>query len=140
MVLYVQPELSRYKKKAVYKFICPEGRVYIGLARVLHKRINNHKTEAYAKKDGDWKKKNRWKRAIRRIGWENLVVEILECVPEDVSLTERERYWIAQYNADDPEYGYNSNKGGWGSYQAHRRVKGENEQTRHFLLNQRGVR
>lgn len=114
MVLYVQPEMSNYKGRTVYKFICPEGCVYIGIASTSYKRINKHRTEAYEKKDGDWRIKTRWKKAVRRIGWDNLVVEILECVPEDVSLVERERYWIAQYNANDPEYGYNMNRGGGG--------------------------
>jgi len=114
MVLYVQPEMTTYSGRTVYKFICPEGRVYVGIASTSYKRINKHRPEAYSKKDGDWRNKTRWKKAIRRIGWDNLVVEILECVPEGVSLVDRERYWIAQYNANDPEYGYNMNRGGGG--------------------------
>ena len=114
MVLYVQPEMTKYSGRTVYKFICPQGLVYIGIASTSYKRINNHKKEAYEKKDRNWRNNTRWKKAIRRIGWDNVVVEILECVPEGVSLIERERYWIAQYNANDPEYGYNMNRGGGG--------------------------
>lgn len=114
MVLYVQPGMSRYTGRVIYKFICPEGRVYVGLASTSYKRIAKHNNEADAKKDGQWKDNSRWKKAIRKFGWDKLVVEILERVPDDVSLKERERYWIAHYNANDPEYGYNSNKGGGG--------------------------
>lgn len=115
MVLYVQPRARNCSKSGIYKFICPEGRVYVGKAFKLRKRIRGHKSEAFRKnKDGTWRCNSRWKQAIRRIGWDNLVVEILECVRKGGDLDERECHWIAQYNAGDPEYGYNSNPGGSG--------------------------
>ena len=99
----------------IYKFICPEGKVYVGKSFKLRKRIRGHKSEAFRKnEDGSWRCNSIWKQAIRRIGWDNLVVEILECVRKGGDLDERERYWIDQYNADDPEYSYNSNAGGSG--------------------------
>ena len=114
MVVYIQPELSKYTGRVIYKLIAPDKRVYIGKATTSHKRIGAHKTEAFAKKDGKWKSNSRWKRAIREFGWENLLVEILEFVPKWTSLDKRERFWIAEYHASDPKYGFNMNKGGGG--------------------------
>ena len=114
MVLYVQPELSKYTGRVIYKLIFPDRKVYVGYATTSHKRIEGHKKESYAKTDGEWKCQNRCKEAIREFGWENMQVEIMEFVPKWTSLRDRERYWIAQYTSYDPEYGYNSNKGGGG--------------------------
>tara|TARA_Y100000992_G_scaffold218083_1_gene150776 strand:- start:51 stop:992 length:942 start_codon:yes stop_codon:yes gene_type:complete len=115
MVLYVNPKFRNYTGRVIYKFICPEGKVYVGKANSSRKRIRGHKSEAFRKnEDGTWRCESRWKQAIRRIGWDNLVVEILQCVRKGGDLNKRERYWIAKYNADDPEYGYNSNPGGSG--------------------------
>lgn len=114
MVFYVQAELSNYTGRTIYKFIAPDRRVYIGYASNSCKRINSHKCEALAKKNGKWKLNTYWKKAIRFFGWENLSVEILEFVPKWISLKDRERYWIDQYRSYDPKYGFNSNKGGGG--------------------------
>lgn len=114
MAVYIQPELSKYTGRVIYKLIAPDKRVYIGKATTSYKRISAHKTEAFTKKDGKFKSNSRWKQAIREFGWENLLVEILEFVPKWTSLDKRERYWIAEYHASDPKYGFNSNKGGGG--------------------------
>lgn len=112
--MYIQPELSKYTGRVIYKLIAPDKRVYIGKATTSYKRIKDHKYEAFAKKDGKWKHNTRWKKAIREFGWENLLVEILEFVPKWTSLDKRERYWIAEYHASDPKYGFNMNEGGAG--------------------------
>jgi hypothetical protein len=50
-------------------------------------------------------------RAIRKYGIENFKFEILEkCAKSD--LNSREKFFIAQYRADDPKYGYNQDSGG----------------------------
>jgi hypothetical protein len=113
MVVFSCPEDQGYHGKVIYMFAGPLGKGYIGKASDAHKRIHRHRGEAYAKKDGDWVCNSIWKQAIRRIGWENLRVVILEFVGEDESLEERERYWIAKLKTQDPD-GYNSNKGGGG--------------------------
>lgn len=85
------------------------------MASISQKRIDGHRKEAYAKTDGDWNNKSRCKKAIRKFGWDNVQVEIMEFVPKWTSLRNRERYWIAQYQSWKEEYGYNSNKGGGGT-------------------------
>ena len=117
MVLYVQPELCKYTGRVIYKLIFPDRKVYIGMASISQKRIDGHRKEAYAKTDGDWNNKSRCKKAIRKFGWDNVQVEIMEFVPKWTSLRNRERYWIAQYQSWKEEYGYNSNKGGGGVIQ-----------------------
>jgi len=113
MVVFSCPEDASFNGRVIYMFAGPLGKGYIGKATKAHKRIYAHRGEAYAKKDGDWVCNSIWKKAIRRIGWENLRVVILEFVGKEVSLEKRERYWIAKLNTQDPN-GYNSNKGGGG--------------------------
>ena len=117
MVVYIQPEFCKYTGRTIYKLIFPDRKVYIGLASISHKRIEGHKSEAYAKTDGEWTCNNRCKTAIRDFGWDNVKVEIMEFVPKWTSLRDRECYWIAQYQSWKDEYGYNSNKGGGGVIQ-----------------------
>ena len=68
-----------------------------------------------------------WNEAIRRIGWENLRVKILEYVPEGVSLKERECWWIRDDAIGRPEIRLQFKSGRWGTDQAHGRGKGEDE-------------
>jgi len=117
MVVYIQPEFCKYTGRTIYKLIFPDRKVYIGLASISHKRIEGHKSEAYAKTDGEWTCNNRCKTAIRDFGWDNVKVEIMEFVPKWTSLRDRECYWIAQYQSWKKEFGYNSNKGGGGVIQ-----------------------
>ena len=114
MVVFSCPEDASFDGRVVYMFAGPLGKGYIGKSVNFKSRVSNHRTEAYYKKDGDWECNSIWKQAIRRIGWENLRVVILEFVPEEVSLDKRERYWIARLKTNNPEYGYNMNKGGGG--------------------------
>ena len=113
MVVFSCPEDASFNGRVVYKFTSPVDMGYVGKSVNFKSRVSNHRTKAYAKKDGDWVCNSIWKQAIRRIGWHNLTVMILEFVPEEVSLDERERYWIAKLKTQDPN-GYNSNKGGGG--------------------------
>lgn len=57
-------------------------------------------------------------RAMRKYGIDNFTFEIIEEVPEDQNLFEREQYWIAVYHSyiNDPECnGYNLTIGGEGT-------------------------
>ena len=107
------PEDASFNGRVIYKFTSPANKGYVGKSVAFKTRVSNHRTEAYAKKDGDWVKKTKWKQAIRQFGWDNLRLEILERVPEEVSLDKRERYWIAKLKTKYPN-GYNMNKGGGG--------------------------
>lgn len=53
-------------------------------------------------------------RVIEKYGKENFVRETIEVVNSEVSMNEREIFWIAELKAQDPEIGYNLTPGGDG--------------------------
>lgn len=83
------------------------GKCYIGKSTESYfkKRIYRHKTET-ATAD------THFGRAIRKYGWENFVVEILERNISSEVINQREVYWIEFYNSFTN--GYNSTSGGEG--------------------------
>ena len=113
MVVFSFPEERKYHGRVIYYFRCPLEFAYVGYAKDFKHRVDRHRGDSRARKDGDWKSKSIWNSAIRRIGWDNLRVKILEYVPEGVCMKTRERWWIAKLKTQDPN-GYNSNKGGGG--------------------------
>lgn len=113
MVVFSFPEERKYHGRVIYYFRCPLEFAYVGYATDFKARVDRHRGDSCAIKDGDWKSKSIWNSAIRRIGWDNLRVKILEYVPEGVCMKTRERWWIAKLKTQDPN-GYNSNKGGGG--------------------------
>ena len=117
MVVFSFPEERKYHRRVIYFFRCPLEFAYVGYASDFQKRVDNHRRKSRARKDGDWKSNSIWNEAIRRIGWDNLRVKILEYVPEEVCLKTRERWWIKMMRSDNPAYGYNSNSGGGGVMQ-----------------------
>ena len=127
MVVFSFPEESTYHGRVIYYFRCPLEFSYVGYASDFKARVDKHRRASRARKDGDWKSKSIWHEAIRRVGWDNLRVKILEYVPEGVCLKTRERWWIKMMRSDNPAYGYNSNSGGGGPTRAHGRSKGKNE-------------
>ena len=54
------------------------------------------------------------RRAIKKYGRDKFVKEILETCPDEKTLDERERYWIAVYDSTDERIGYNLTDGGSG--------------------------
>tara|TARA_B110000858_G_scaffold195011_1_gene250533 strand:+ start:3646 stop:4524 length:879 start_codon:yes stop_codon:yes gene_type:complete len=114
MVVFCFPDESKYRGRVIYYFRDAFDLCYVGYASDFRKRVSNHRSKSRARKDGKFLFDSVWHEAIRRIGWENLRVKILEYVPEDVSLKERECWWIKMMRSDDPKYGYNSNLGGGG--------------------------
>ena len=113
MVVFSFPEERKYHGRVIYYFRCPLEFSYVGYASDFKARVDKHRSASRARKDGDFKSKSIWNKAIRRIGWDNLRVKILEYVPEGVCLKTRERWWIAKLKTQDPN-GYNSNPGGGG--------------------------
>ena len=75
----------------IYKITSPTNKVYIGKTYDLRKRINHHKH--CARKNKNYILHN----SIRKYGWENHVLEILETI-DDSLLNEREMYWIKEFN------------------------------------------
>jgi group I intron endonuclease len=99
-----------YNKKymvGIYKITNPKGKIYIGQSTDIENRIyKGHKYNV-----GSGKK---LKNSLSKYGFKNHKIEILEeCSIED--LTERETYWILQYNSY--KNGLNSTKkGGFEGY------------------------
>lgn len=53
--------------------------------------------------------------AIKKYGWNNFIVQILEIVPFNIDiLNKRERFWIKYYNTYENPYHYNKTPGGSG--------------------------
>lgn len=93
----------------IYKITSPSNRTYVGKTYDLRKRKNAHKA---AVKRGS---KNILHNSIRKYGWENHVLEIIEEV-EDAILDDREIYWIKELNTycyENP-MGLNMTRGGDG--------------------------
>lgn len=59
------------------------------------------------------------KKAIRKYGKENFKKDILESCGSREELEEKERYWIKELNATNPEIGYNVAEGGTGGNTYH---------------------
>lgn len=75
------------------------GKIYIGLSKNIQNRLRGHKS---SKKDN-----NRIARAIRKYGWNNFEVEILELLEDLSKLEERETFYIKQFDSTNREKGYN---------------------------------
>lgn len=80
------------------------GYVYIGQAKILSRRLREHRNHLGLHMDID--------KAIYEKGIDNFTFEIIEYCPED-KLDERERYWISFY--DSYNKGYNNTYGGFGA-------------------------
>ena len=81
-----------------------DGKVYVGQTRQkLKKRISHHKKH----------NPHYLGHAIKKHGWENFKVEILEECETPEKLNERETFWIKKLNCQSPN-GYNLTNGGDG--------------------------
>ena len=89
----------------IYQIKSWNGKVYIGQTsdKNFSNRISQHK---YATSD------MHISRAIRKHGWENFSVSVLERGLSAEQVDERERYYIALGDYTNPRYGYNSESGG----------------------------
>lgn len=83
------------------------GKRYVGQTIHPKKRYNEHKHHL-----GNYDDQNLFGRALNKYSsmddWEYYVIEE---VPKEM-LDEREIYWIAFYDSNDPKHGYNMSKGG----------------------------
>ena len=80
------------------------GKKYVGQTqRILKQRLKDHRTD----------KKRTIGIAIKKYGWENFTVEILDECETLEQLYESEKYWIAMLNTKAPN-GYNMTDGGIG--------------------------
>jgi len=93
----------------IYKLTSPSGKIYVGKTYNLRKRVNSHK--ASIKKDKNYVLIN----SIRKHGWDNHFLEVIEEVEDDL-LNDREIYWIKELNTyyQDNDLGMNMTRGGDG--------------------------
>ncbi len=75
------------------------GKIYVGQARNIRKRINSHKCKSSACPY--------IRRAILKYGGNNFEISILEQVDDKSKLTEREQYWLDTLEPYRKENGYN---------------------------------
>ena len=75
----------------IYKITSPTGRIYIGQAINIERRIKRYKSN-------DCKSQSRLFKSINKYGWENHTFEIIEeCLEEDLNC--RERHWQDFYDS-----------------------------------------
>lgn len=99
----------------IYKLNYPNGKCYIGQARNIYKRVNQHNN--YAKYGHGSHILQACQLAIQKYGYiENF--EILEQIQDKQLLDERESYWIKYYNSGIKNNGYNIVLQGNASYKS----------------------
>ena len=118
--------------RQIYKIINSDNnKLYIGkTTKSLDKRFAEHITTAkrWAAEDAIGKKhpyQSRLYPAMNLHGFDKFKIELIEVVSAEVSLEEREKYWIAFYNATNDKLGYNISPGGYGGplFQGHTHSK-----------------
>lgn len=87
------------------------GKCYIGQSINVPRRWTEH--IYHAKHFNKEKEKNKLYLALNKYGLDNFEFSLIENCPSEISLDEREIYWISYYNSFVD--GYNSTKGGQGS-------------------------
>lgn len=87
------------------------GKSYIGKSKNYVNRFKKHKNNSLTKT-------NRLYSSMRHHGVENFQLILLEDLGEvdHTTANNREIFWIAKFQANNPEYGYNMTKGGDGGY------------------------
>ena len=108
------------KKFYVYIHTCPNGKKYVGLTT----------TEPKKRWASGWGYKNNshFTRAIQKYGWNNIEHQVFE-VDTKEEMFFLEKYFIAYYQTNKNEFGYNKSSGGEnGGMGCHRSIE-----TRHKL-------
>ena len=95
----------------IYMRTSPSGKYYIGkTTRTEEVRWKEHSRKAFNPNEPDYT--NYLSAAIRKYGAENFSLTILEENISDDLLSEKEKYYIEKYDAQNPEKGYNRKTGG----------------------------
>ena len=107
--------------KFIYKISnLVDGKIYIGKTiKPIESRFKAHVSEMERFKkclidNIDFGYNSRLYPAMLKYGVENFIIELVEEVPSDVNLEEREIYYIKKFNSCDPSIGYNISPGGLG--------------------------
>lgn len=88
----------------VYKHICPNGKVYIGIT-------GNNPLSRWNGGHG-YRNNKHFYNAIQKYGWENIKHEILLEGLTKAQAEQKEIELIAKYKSNDAKYGYNHENGG----------------------------
>ena len=118
----------------VYELTFPNGKRYVGQTTGLKRRMTEH---ARCDKAADG---HAVKRAIRKYGWLNVKVSVLEEGIERALLGERERHWIAERKSMVHEWGYNLTEGGDAQPMDHPVVQAWHQQQIKVAMNRDDVR
>lgn len=90
----------------IYKYTSPENKVYIGCTkRTLKSRAGNL--------GSGYRTKCRFWDAILKFGWMNFIPEILATTEDPEEASRLELSFILEYQATNPEFGYNTEKVGY---------------------------
>ena len=88
----------------VYIHTCPNNKRYIGITTQLPKKRWRSNGRGY-------KKNKHFYAAIQKYGWNNISHQVIEVDTEN-EMNYLEKYLIAYYQTNIPEYGYNNTYGG----------------------------
>lgn len=91
------------KKFYVYIHTCPNGKKYVGLTTAEPKK-------RWASGWG-YKNNSHFTRAIQKYGWNNIEHQVFE-VDTKEEMFFLEKYFIAYYQTNNPDFGYNKSIGG----------------------------
>lgn len=98
--------MDKEKLYCIYKHTSPNGKVYIGqTCQEPNKRWQNGKGYSY---------NEYFSRAIQKYGWDNIKHEILKTKLTKDDADNVEKMYIALYQANNSEFGYNQTEGGDG--------------------------
>ena len=124
--------MARVKIIGIYSFLnIVNGKRYIGQSNDIYRRERNHRTNLTQRR----KENDHFINAWHKYGEQNFEFSILEeCSLLD--LNDRERYWIAFYQSNDPKYGYNKTSGGQDSCE---KISSLGDESGHHVLTQSKV-
>ena len=111
---------ANHKGAGTYGLLSPHGKMYIGKSVAYRSRMQDHKSDAYKKKDGDWKEKKYLYRALRKWGWdrfEKFIFQKHDGKRADIDdvLNKQEIALIAEFETfTNKSKGYNLTAGGEG--------------------------
>jgi hypothetical protein len=93
----------------IYKLTSPEGKIYIGLTKDLTRRLGEHRTEHHK-----WscQHNNVLHEDLITYGFDNFTQEVLADKLTGAEAEEQEAAWIALFESDNPDKGYNQASGG----------------------------
>lgn len=91
------------KKFYVYIHTCPNGKKYVG--------ITIRKPEYRWRKGEGYKSNKHFYRAIQKYSWDNIDHQVFE-VDTKEEMFFLEKYFIAYYQTNNPDFGYNNSIGG----------------------------